>query len=255
MISILVGMLIRHPNGYTCQPVEVINNSNARRFISHLMRGLGQENPVHMNTNRANSVRYLTGLPFYSVGSASKIKTNTSCILLSDKGLSLPEVSDEDMNKAAETLAYIIRHVVPAVTDGQTWLKNPISRILYSDALQTEGAQIIMKALHLMQWPQAETDYPLLEDALSKITEESQAILFDLHSQKITLLTQHIPGKVSAVELAKELASLIKDIKIDGSRLIMPVIEGQRLLDQFFNDKAPYTIVSPPEEDQLTSSV
>lgn len=217
IINQCAAFVARSYLGMPVRPIAVFNNTQARRMVCEIFKGLNQNSVVQLNQNiRGEEYVGNRGYPYYAVGYsyAQTTKSRIPAFILCDKGIAInEEFSNEHMDQAACTLNYVIQKVVEwAIQTSCANFKQEYS-VSRATAYAAEGAAIITDACGVIDWPHNETPYQNIDAMLASIQFDDVRQYFTRDvNRHIVRITRPVNSALDMDGLHKELSYISKHV-------------------------------------------
>jgi hypothetical protein len=247
IISQLIGTLARGYLNYTIKPLKFINDENSRGFFKRLFGMIGQASDVAVNPNgrAVSDVMGIKGFPFYASGYTPSMlsKSTAPVFALGDEGISIPKLTEEDLDYVCKLFSYIFFSVGQWLINTQAQECKRYRGVLYSYELIMEGETIIRKVLDLASWPATSQDYTVVETFLKQEEANTlQLFAYDFSNQTVKIT---VPEKYELDGLVAQWKSLSKLTKVDKRVIQVDALSANQVLENYYGKMPEVTIVTP----------
>lgn len=253
IINQAATFIIRSFLSMPVKPIAIYNNMESRMLLSALFSGVGQVGPHQLNHNiRGEDSPGIRGFPFYAAGYTygQVNKSILSAFILCDAGVSITATYMPDIiDKAKCTLRYVIQKVAEWAISTKADKFVQTHSVSRTNAYSQEGANVIMHACDLGEWPTSKTPFQLIDDMLSHIKFEDvkQYFVKDINRHTIKIKDAALRSVPDRSGLERELGTLSRNIHVDGSSIDVDAESMADALTTFYHAAPIVTELFDPD--------
>ena len=199
------------------KPIAIYNSMESRMLLSALFSGVGQVGPHQLNHNiRGEDSPGIRGFPFYAAGYTygQVNKSILSAFILCDAGVTINTAYMPDvMEKAKCTLRHVIQKVAEWAIKTKADKFVQTHSVSRTNAYSQEGANVIIHACDLVEWPTSSTPFQLIDNMLSHIKFEDvkQYFVKDINRHTINIKAEALKIVPDQEGLERELNALSRN--------------------------------------------
>lgn len=238
LINQTLAYLARSYFNLPVKAISIFNNPGGRSILKQLFEGVGQVQPILLQTNQ--SPKSIRSFPAYATGvnAAQVSKLHAPLFVLCDKGIKFSTPYDESiLQQAQQTMRYLWEKALD-------WLQSPAgdmftqaSSVHYPIALSKEGCSVVESACGV-QWQASKPFYAALDTMFGGIPLADTAKHFehDINAHVIKVDTRMLPGGLDIGDLHLELTQVDPNTRLVGDILEVSSFPMLEAMENFYHE-------------------